>query len=117
MAKKINIHTAKELNSLIESITKKVLKEDYGYGDDKIILFLEELCKKMGAEFAEFDEESGYYVIMSKSILDLKYIFEPDPNSIVKLVRIEGIEEFRQAFNEISVLSHVLGGKDLSMIK
>lgn len=117
MAKKVNIGTIEELNKLVESITKSVLKEDYGYGDDKIIQFLEELCKKMGASFAEFDEESGHYVIMSKSILDLRYIFEPDPNTIVKLIGIEGIEEFKQAFNEISVLSHELGGKNLTTLK
>lgn len=116
MSKKVNINSIDKLNTLIQNITEEVLRENFYEGDDKIVEFLERLCQKMGASFAEYDEENGYYVIVSNSMLDLRYIFEPDANNIVKLVKIQGIEEFKQAFNEISVLRHVLEGKELTKI-
>lgn len=118
MPKKVKISDINELTKVISSITEAVINESLGNYDenDKTLSFLEELCDKMGASFAEYDDENGYYVIESKSMLDLRYIFEPDPENGAKLVRIEGIEEFKQAFNEISVLRHVMEGKELTKI-
>ena len=117
MAKKININTVKELNEIISNLTKEVINENFSdSNNNRILLFLENLCEKMGASFAEYDEENERYVIVSSSMLDLKYIFEPDPENMVKLVEIEGLDEFKQAFNEISILRHVMEGKKLTKI-
>lgn len=104
---------------LIEKTVLKVIKENGNFGSDGdpiILNQLEELKNKMGAMFAEYDEESGYYLIESNSSLPLKYLFTANEQGQIKLAKIVGYEEFKQVFNEINVVNNYFKGGNLNKL-
>lgn len=107
------------LEPTVKNIVKKVLKEAFDMmdGDPNILRILEDLKNKMGAMYVDYNDEQDVYIIESNSSIPMKYIFKSDGNGSVKLLKIDGLEEFKKAFNEVNVLNNFINGGDLSQLK
>lgn len=107
------------LEPTVKNLVKKVLKEAYDMmdGDPNIMRILEDLKDKMGAMYVDYNDEQDIYIIESSSSLPMKYLFKSDGNGSVRLLKIDGLEEFKKAFNEVNVLNNFINGGDLSRLK